>query len=47
MSPNTQTQRPSDYRKLTEKRIDGEKLYTQIYNELNKQDKLKRTMHSN
>lgn len=31
------------YHKLTEKRMDLETLYLQIYNQLNKQDKLKRT----
>ena len=35
------------YRKLTEKRIVAEALYTQIYNQLTKQDKPKRTKHSN
>ena len=35
------------YRKLMEKRIDAEALYTQIYNQLTKQDKPKRTKHSN
>ena len=35
------------YRKLTEKRIDAEALYTQIYNQLTKRDKPKRTKHSN
>ena len=35
------------YRKLTEKKIDIETLYKQIHNQLHKQDKLKRTKHSN
>lgn len=35
------------YRKLTEKRIDAEALYLQIYNLLTKQDKPKRTKQSN
>ena len=35
------------YRKLMEKRIDAEALYTQIYNQLTKRDKPKRTKHSN
>ena len=35
------------YRKLTGKRIDAEALYTQIYNQLTKRDKPKRTKHSN
>ena len=35
------------YRKLTEKWIDAETLYLQIFNQLAKQDKPKRTKHSN
>ena len=35
------------YRILTEKKIDAETLYTQTYNKLIKQDKPKRTEHSN
>ena len=35
------------YRILTEKKIDAETLYTQTYNQLIKQDKPKRTKHSN
>lgn len=35
------------YRKLIEKHIDAETLYLQIYNQLNKQDKPKRTKHNN
>ena len=35
------------YRKPTEKRMELETLYLQIYNQFNKQDKLKRTKHTN
>ena len=34
------------YRKLTEKRIDIETLYSQIYNQLTKNEKPKRTKHN-
>ena len=34
------------YRKLREKRIDIETLYSQIYNQLTKNEKPKRTKHS-